>query len=117
MTTTLRKAQVAEIIAATFPEYRGRKFRACESTTVAVENVWGGGTKDDTRAVKQFGNKLAVAEMKAAAFGDARRAFPSFEVPDDVLVVVHSIFCGRDVGITIHYSPNSIFKPRLIEAK
>jgi hypothetical protein len=38
-----------------------------------------------------------------------------FDIPDDVLVVEHCYFCGKDLGIRFYYSPNSVWVDKLIE--
>ena len=112
--TKLTKNQVADILKVTFPEYKGRTYRASETSKCYCENIWGGGTRDYTKAVKWNGRSWEAASMPRASFGDIASSYPEFDIPADVLIVKHSFFCGKDMGIVIEYAPNCIYTPRLL---
>jgi hypothetical protein len=99
------KAQVKPIVQATFPNYRGRSFRVEFTETVTFHDTnWGGGSRNTYTAVKMSCGQVAP--------------FPSFspwdnpiegkrtELPEDVVVVEHSIFCGQDLGLTFYAHPS-----------
>lgn len=107
LVTKLKKSDVAKLVAATFPSYTGRKFWAEAATEVEFYDLnWGGGTR----------NQCVVVELATGRVADMRRLSRNHpanqpteglrvELPAGVVVVRHSIFCGRDTGLTFFYNP------------
>ena len=98
------KAQVRAILDATFPEYRGRKFKVEFTETVTFHDTnWAGGTKNTYVAITSYGRGIARLNVPApwcnTVEGETR------ELPLEVLIVKHCIFCGKDLGITIYAHP------------
>lgn len=107
----LKKAEIRELLNLTFPNYKGRKFSAECAETYYVDNMWGGGSRSYAKAITI--NRNGLAEVR-----DAKQACNQrIEIPDNTIIVENCIFCGKDMGIRFYYSPNSIFKPRMIEKK
>lgn len=96
MNTTIKLSKsdkaVRAILAATYPEYRGRKVTAQIATTYYVENAWGGGSRSYAVAMDLATGKTAAAAVTVG---------PTIEIPSGVIIVEHSYFCGKDVGIRI----------------
>lgn len=91
-----------ELAKRAYPEYRGRTFREDRSGRVMFHDTnWGGGTRNSYRSLSLDGN--------------AGRALPSFApwanpvegqsgiIPPGWCVVMHTIFCGKDLGCTVYY--------------
>lgn len=98
-------ARVKRVLAATFPDYRGRKIRvAAWSSPVYVDWNWSGGTRDFV-AVIAPGRGVGFASVPAPWRHDHGPVDPA-AFPAGSLLVVHSIFCGSDAGITIYASPS-----------
>lgn len=91
------------IIDATFPEYNGRKVAVefTESVTFYDTN-WGGGTRNVYKALNSNGR---VSKLPAPAPWVNPVEGLTVQLPIDCLIVEHSIFCGKDVGITIYSNP------------
>jgi len=91
------------IIKATFPQYNGRKIKIEFTDKVTFYDTnWGGGTKNTYAAVKsngQVGHFYAPAPWVNPVEG------MTTDLPTDTLLVEHSIFCGKDCGITIYMHP------------
>jgi hypothetical protein len=91
-----------------FPEYHGRKWRANVTTNVQMyDTYWSGGTRNQYRAVNL--ETGMIGEPGSGAFGnflDPRE--PTVELPPGVAIVEHSMFMGKDVGITIHVHPSNV---------
>lgn len=113
MSTTIavRKAEVAELLAVAFPEYRGRKYKVEIAETVWIDRIGGGGSYDEIVALYQdkgawFGARPVVSEMTA----------PCGYLPLErrVIYAVHSMFCGKDIGVTFHVHPQSPYLPKMI---
>ena len=97
----LRKSNplVKKLLAATFPEYRGRKVKARLWTGPRrLENYWDGGTRSYYKAVR-------IVDGAIADFGTDNpflaSAHEPVDLPAGVLLVEHSYFCGTDTGITV----------------
>ena len=96
------EANVKRLARAVFPHYRGRKFSFQVVETVALTGTyWDGGSRSSYGGV-------SLADYSAATvpqFGGPTQA-PTVEVTPGMVVVEHSIFCGRDTGITFYVHPS-----------
>jgi hypothetical protein len=108
----LKKAQVRKVLELTFPEYRGRKFNLEFTNEVRFwDTNWGGGTRNVYKAVSSDGR---VASQSIPAPWVNQTEGSTYEIPLDVLVVKHTIYCGKDLGITIYANP--VHQPKWLEA-
>jgi len=99
----LRKAQVKDIVKATFPEYKGRTFRVEFTARVSFYDTnWGGGTRNSYAAIKSDGR---TARLSVSAPWLNVVEGKVVDLPADVLIVKHTILCGKDLGITIYANP------------
>jgi hypothetical protein len=112
-TITVRKAEVAELLAAAFPEYRGRMYQVYISESVYVDRIGGGGSRDEIIALyldhdtgEWRGMRPEASEMKAPCGYIATKPH--------VIFAVHSTFCGKDTGVTFHVHPSSPYLPKMI---
>jgi len=97
------KSKVKSLLNVTFPNYRGRKISVEFTERVTFMNFnWGGGTKCDYRFVRADDQTRALPTLPPWRDPFEGR---TVELPQDVLVVMHEIFCGNDVGITIYAHP------------
>lgn len=99
---------VKQILTATFPKYKGRKVRIeAQRFPLDVRSYWDGGSRD-------YFVFLNLADMKSVSMpGQGINDRPvagadKVTLPEGVACVEHSIFCGKDVGITIHVNPNNL---------
>ena len=90
------------------PGYHGRKWRANVTTSVQMyDTYWSGGTRNQYRAVNL--ETGMVGEPGSGAFGNfLNPREPTVELPPGVAIVEHSMFMGKDVGITIHVHPANV---------
>ena len=99
----VKKAQVKDILKATFPEYRGRTFKVEFAPTITFHDTnWGGGTKN-TYAIIGSDGRTARLSVPAPWINPVEGK--TVEMPTNALVVKHTVFCGKDLGITIYASP------------
>ncbi len=111
---------VKAIIGRTFPGYRGRKVKLVQEDKITFSDTnWGGGTRSQyvcigldsqTRSLFPGGTPapwVNPVEGKTAI------------LPPGAIVVEHTIFCGKDVGIRIHVNPNTtgLYPPGLTSAE
>jgi len=109
----LRKNDVKELLNLTYPEYGGRKFFAVISKTYHLEDYWTDGTRRYAKFIKWQDNSWKVAENPFTnPFKSS--AHQEFEIPEDVMIVENTIFCGHDLGIRFIMSPGSVYLPKFI---
>jgi hypothetical protein len=80
--------------------------------------VWGGGSRTTVWFIRVDAGRLEVVDARDAlpnALRDGAATF-SAEIPANVLVVEHSVFCGDDVGYTLIAAPRSAALPPAIAA-
>jgi len=112
-TIKLTKKQAEPILNATFPEYSGRKIRLEFTKTVSFYDTnWSGGTRNHYTAIH---NNDEVKEIYAPAPWLNMIEGSKAELPENILVVMHSHFCGKDIGITIFANPR--YAPKWLEVK
>lgn len=101
-------AQVRQILTDCFPDYRGRKVSIhAQSAPLNLASYWDGGSRD-------FFVLYSLTErctLKVPPQSMFDRKVPGVErvtLPDGIVCVEHSIFCGKDIGITIHVNPANL---------
>lgn len=101
-TTTNKGSKLARRIALTcYPEYKGRKIRFQVNSTYRMADYWDGGSRDYAVAYHlETGRTGAPATMINNPMNAAAHA--EIAIPPGFAIVEHSIFCGRDAGITIY---------------
>lgn len=106
----VKKSEIAQVVAATFPEYKGRLYRvrAAESVTLYDLNI-SGGTRNQYRACTIEGESLKTADRfnQAAPWDNPAEGLRIDLVPGCV-VVEHSLFCGSDRGLTVYVHPSNM---------
>lgn len=88
--------------------YTGRKFKAIVTDSVTINSQkWSGGSKDSYIAVN-----LETGERKP--FTDPRpwpenmQSAGNVNIPVNFAVIEHSIFCGKDMGLTFYIRPDNV---------
>ena len=115
MAITAKRRDVAAIVAATFPEYAGRKFRVEPRTTWTLSNLnWDGGTRSQYRTCTVDGaQSLGRADRYNAQPPWANDAEGKvMPVPVGAVIVEHAMFCGKDAGLYIYVNPADM--PKLL---
>ena len=92
---------ILNIIAASFPSYNGKKISLSTEVPTCLNSYWQGGSK----------NSYAFVQLSTMKQFNVHTNHPFFEpnqprdleaLPLGVVLVEHSIFCGKDMGITIY---------------
>jgi hypothetical protein len=93
---------IAKIINATFPDYRGRKIkiRAWKGPR-KLDSWWDGGSRDYFALVSISTGQVAQMESNHPFYEANKNLNGMFDLPPLCLLVQHSIFAGKDIGITI----------------
>jgi hypothetical protein len=93
------------LVAAAFPNYRGRKFHVeVQKQPLDVRSYWDGGSRDFFAFVHL--NTLKVVPVPEQSANDKTVAGAETVVlPDGVACVEHTVFQGKDCGVTVHVNP------------
>jgi len=109
----VRKAQVKPLVEASFPKYRGRTFKVEFTETVTFwDTNWSGGSRNSYRAVRMTDGAVSSLPRNFAPWSNPVEG-KEVEIPEDVVVVCHTIFCGKDLGLRFYAHPS---RSRLLEA-
>jgi len=86
-----------------FPNYNGRKLKInynCKQ--INLRSYWDGGSKSTYVILRLDDNKTLQAPVSHPFFNKSITGVDNFVIPENYVVVQHSIFCGKDMGLTIH---------------
>ena len=87
--------------------YTGRKyaFRAVEDVQMN-STYWDGGSRSTWTAVKLSTRQVVpLPKFDPPQFGGPQ-SIPPIPLEQDIAIVEHSIFCGKDMGLTFYIHPN-----------
>jgi len=103
----LKKSDVKPLVELSFPDYRGRTFRAVPTREVTFYNTnWDGGSRSQYAAVRMNDGKAAVYDAPAPWNNPVEGT--TFALPPDVVIVEHIIFCGKDLGLRFYVHPERL---------
>lgn len=98
------------LIKATFPEYNGRKVCVVVCDRVQISDLnWSGGSRSQYRS--------CTLDGRATGSADAHNQSPPWNnqvegsqvaLEANHAIVEHSIFCGKDMGLTIYVRPDGL---------
>jgi hypothetical protein len=93
--------------------YTGRKyaFKAVEEVQVK-STYWDGGSRSTWTAVKLSTRQVVpLPKFDPPQFGGPQ-SIPPIPLEQDMAIIEHSIFCGKDMGLTIYIHPSD--SPQMI---
>jgi hypothetical protein len=96
-----------------FNGYRGRKYKTEARTSVTIPmdaGLWSGGSRTEYFIVRMEDGALHRPPMQDR-YMDGRKDIP-VQLEPGFCVVVHSIFCGKDCGLTVYVHPDNL--PKLL---
>jgi hypothetical protein len=109
MTTTyLEKSQVPAFLR---NGYSGSKFRAEAREIITIHSdagLWSGGTRDHYSAVSLIDGKSLSLPGQSSAPWDKDRKETEIELRPGFAIIRHSMFCGKDMGLTFYVHPVDI---------
>jgi hypothetical protein len=93
--------------------YTGKKFKAVIVTQVTIPSdsgLWSGGTRNTFRFVQlSTGDAIAASDNMSAPW-DTSRKDQNIALAPGFAVVEHSMFCGKDMGLTFYVHPDNAAK-------
>lgn len=99
---------IKAIVEACYPEYKGRKIAVQVSEHYGqMRNYWCEGSRDYVVAYDLASGKVAEA-LPVTSNPYRPQAHAELAVPAGILIVEHTISCGKDCGITIHVNPANV---------
>lgn len=108
----VKKSEVKDLLKMACPEYTGRTIEVEFTNTVFFSDTnWGGGTRNTYTFLHVTGELRGLPNCTP---WDNPFEGESANLPEDVLVFCHKIFCGHDLGITIYAHP--IHSPKWLTA-
>jgi len=100
---------IKEIIRRTFPEYKGRKIRISTDIPSRLDSYWDGGSRD-YYAFCSLDEKKAFSVPSNHPLYEGKNPRTLKRLPERILLVRQSIFCGKDLGITIFVNESDMTK-------
>jgi hypothetical protein len=93
--------------------YNGKRFQAepAESVTIpSYAGLWDGGSRTTYSAIElATGRTVPVSDNMSAPWSDKRQDV-TVPLKSGFAIVKHSIFCGKDMGLTFLVHPSDIVK-------
>lgn len=110
---TVSRKDVAQIVAATFPDYRGRKIKVGASADVTLHDLnWSGGTRSQYRTCTVAGQPTGSADRYNHMAPWEKAEGATLPIPAGFVCVEHTFFCGKDSGLRIYVNPADM--PKMI---
>jgi len=104
-------ASVKRIAQKAYPEYRGRKFYLIpQSYPLDCRSCWDGGSRTYFRFVRLVDMQVSGQVPAQSAFDKPISGLEAVTIPEGFVCVTHSIFCGRDSGLTVYAHPDNLAK-------
>jgi hypothetical protein len=102
---------IRKIIQGTFPDYRGKKIQVVTGDfPTNLSSNWSGGSRNDYVFYNLANGKAKAVPESGTGFGkypDTPKT-DTTSMPDSVVLVKHTIFSGKDLGITIYAKPGAV---------
>lgn len=103
--------EVVSVARRGFPSYSGRKFKICAFRgPMSLASCWAGGSRDLYALVAVDGS-ASSARASVPQNGSGFERIPDLELrdlPDGMALVEHTIFCGKDLGLTVYVAPENL---------
>jgi len=93
--------------------YSGKKFKAVivtDMTIPADAGLWSGGTRSTYSAIVLDTGRAATVSDNMSAPWDGTRKDQHIALKPGFAIVEHSIFCGKDMGLTFYVHPDNAAK-------
>ena len=93
--------------------YSGKKFKVVVCTEMNVPSdagLWSGGTRSTYRAIDLTRGEQATLPGQETSPWDKSRRDNTVTLKPGFAVVEHSLFCGKDMGLTFYVHPDNAAK-------
>lgn len=93
--------------------YQGKQFKAVVCTEMTVPSdagLWSGGSRETYRAINfSTGETMPFPNQNSSPWDSARRDI-HVKLEPNLAVIEHTIFCGKDLGLTFYVHPDNATK-------
>jgi hypothetical protein len=93
--------------------YTGKKFHAILTEEISIPSdagLWSGGSREQYYLVEiSTGRSIPTPSQGTAPWDKARHSYQG-TLPEGVALVCHSMFCGKDMGLTFYVRPDAAAK-------
>ena len=100
-------AFLQKMVKACFPGYNGRTFKLSTDVPSRLDSYWSGGSKDSYVIYKLETGEVAQVHSNHPFF-ESNQPSTLNELPVGFAIVKHTIFQGKDLGITIYGNAENI---------
>lgn len=91
--------------------YTGKMFKAriCDTVTIPADaGLWDGGSRDTYTVIRMADGATIPAARHNAAPWDSNRQNRVVTLEPGICVVEHTMFCGKDMGLTFHIRADDV---------
>jgi len=113
MTTVKSDELMKSVARIAYPDYNGRKYRVVTQTyPLDVRSYWEGGSRNYFVFVdmRQYPTVKVLPVPQQSMFDRQIENADRAMLPDGFVCVEHVIFCGHDLGLVFHVTPNDSSK-------
>jgi hypothetical protein len=100
-------SSMQNIITACFPAYKGKTVKISVDIPSMLRSYWDGGSRT-YYAFYSLENGVTFEVESNHPMFEAGKPGKLDKLPERVLLVAHSIFCGKDMGITIYANASDL---------
>ncbi len=100
--------ELKQIAIAAFPAYSGSKFSVDTQAPSRLNSCWSGGSRDYYALIELSTLRSIPVPENGTPFSNGGQIFTLTSLPLNVALVRHTIFCGKDLGITVFVSPENM---------
>jgi len=103
-----RDEVIGKIVRAAYPDYRGRTIQvAVTGGTLDLASYWEGGSRNYFVFVR-FADLKAVPMPEQGPYDRPVAGADKYQMRPGIAVVKHTLFQGKDLGITIYVHPENV---------
>jgi len=97
-----------QLMRTAYPGYRGRKFKVSTiEGSVNLQSSWQGGSRNYYILIDLATSQTSPVMPAQSQFDTPVKGLDAVTLPPNAGVVEHSIFCGKDMGLTLVIGPNN----------
>lgn len=111
----MEKTLLRKLAKTAFPTWKGRKLY--ENTTGKVmftDTNWGGGTRNYYVSLQLATGKARGLHVKAPWVNPVEGL--TVPIPEGFVVAEHTIFCGKECGVTLYFPNTPMLSPTSLPA-
>ena len=107
----IQTPEVKQLALSAFPSYNGRKFSVEQFRgPMNLASCWDGGSKSDFVFVSLATGQHFSVEENGTPYSNGGKILQCSELPENVCLVEHRVFMGRETGVTIYVRPENLAK-------